>query len=226
MREPIPTISHWVHSFHGSMKHFAQTCLLVGLLMAAIPATAQSAAIRGLVTDPSGASVREVQITLTNENTGVVWHAKSNGSGLYSLSGVLPGRYTLVAEAPGFARFAENAITVETAQNLTLDAKLRVGSAKESVTVNGSGIQVNTTDAAVSTVVDQQFVENIPLNGRSLQSLISSVPGVAYVPAGVGSTLGGGLTVNGQRTEGNYYTLDGVSISAGGTLNRAMRLGR
>jgi hypothetical protein len=91
--------------------------------------------------------------------------------------------------------------------------------------IRGSGIQVNTVDAAVSTVVDRQFVENIPLNGRTLQSLISAVPGVTYVPAGTGNGAGGGLTVNGQRTEENYFTLDGVSLNAGQTFEAGQGTG-
>ena len=101
--------------------------LLAGLLSQ--PAQAQSAALSGLVTDPSGAAIRDVQVALTNERTGAVQQCKTNGTGLYSLF-VKPGQYTLVVEFAGFKRFEEKAITVETAQNLTLDVKLQIGSTK------------------------------------------------------------------------------------------------
>lgn len=178
--------------------------------LAALPALGQSAAVSGLVTDPSGAAVPNVQITFTNEATGVVQRGKTNGSGLYTLSAVQPGRYGLSAEAARFARFEEKAITVETAQSLTLDVKLQIGNAKETVNVDGSGIQINTTDGTVSTVVDQQFVENLPMNGRSVQSLLTAAPGIVDVAGG-----GDQWSVNGQRVDENYFTIDGISANAG-----------
>jgi outer membrane receptor protein involved in Fe transport len=182
------------------------------------PAHAQSTAVSGLVTDPTGGAVPNVQITLTNETTGIVEHSKTSGAGLYYLPIVQPGSYSLSAEREGFKRFEETAITVETAQNVSLDVKLQVGGAsRQSITVNSNAIEVNSVDAAVSTVVDQQFVENIPMNGRTLQSLIAAVPGVVYVYPSTGGGAGGGLTVNGQRTEENYFSLDGVSATAGQT---------
>ena len=91
---------------------------------------------------------------------------------------------------------------------------LEVGGTSETIQVNGSGENINTTDASVSTVIDSKFVENIPLNGRSFQDLISMTPGVVTVSpqAGVGSGFGD-FSVNGQRTESNYYTVDGVSAN-------------
>src|SRR5258707_4585872 len=90
----------------------------------------------------------------------------------------------------------------------------------ESVSVEGALSLINTTDASVGTVVDRKFVENVPLNGRSFQDLISMTPGVVTQspnasPTGAGS--GGDFSVNGQRTESNYYTVDGVSgnVAAG-----------
>jgi hypothetical protein len=143
-----------------------------------------NASVSGLVTDPSGSAVPNVQITLTNEQTQTTQRATSDSTGFYSVPFVQQGEYTLAAIASGFKRFEQNAITVATAAKLTVDVHLQIGSANESVTVSGSGVEINATDAAVSTVVSQQFVENIPLNGRSFQSLISAVPGVNYVGSG------------------------------------------
>ena len=92
------------------------------------------------------------------------------------------------------------------------------GAVSQSVTVDGSGIALNTTDADVSTVIDRQFVENLPLNGRSFQSLMTLAPGVLVVPSqGVGQS--GELSVNGQRTEANYFTVDGVSANIGASVS-------
>ncbi len=124
----------------------------------------------------------------------------------------------LHAEATGFSPYTQTGITVTTAQNLELDFRIKIGGAEQSVTVDGGGAQINTTDASVSTVIDRQFVENIPLNGRSFQSLLTIVPGVSVVPS-KGQGYGGELSVNGQRTESNYYTVDGIAANIGASPN-------
>ncbi len=195
--------------------------LLFFLLLVAVPvANAQSAALGGIVMDPASAVVPNAQVTLTNERTAVAQHAKTNGTGLYTVPFLQPGKYTLAVEAQGFKRYERTGIAIETAQTVAIDVKLQIGSTSESVAVNGSGTYMNTTDASVSTVVDRQFVENIPLNGRSFQSLMTSIPGVTVVASNASSSTNGvggsgEITVNGQRTESNYFTVDGVSANSG-----------
>jgi hypothetical protein len=88
------------------------------------------------------------------------------------------------------------------ASKVSLDFVLHPGAVSRSVTVDGSGINLNTTDASVSMVIDRRLIENLPLNGRSFQSLMTLAPGVLVVPSqGVGQS--GELSVNGQRTESN-----------------------
>ncbi len=109
-------------------------------------------------------------------------------------------------------------VTVDVGGRLLRNVTLRVGSEQQTVQVDGSGETLNTTDATVSTVINRQFVENLPLNGRSFQALITLAPGTEVVPSsGVGSS--GEISVNGQRTEANYYTIDGVSANTGATVN-------
>ena len=78
---------------------------------------------------------------------------------------------------------------------------------------------MNTSDATVSTVIDQQFVENVPLNGRTLQNLMTLVPGVATVPGSGQVGYQGEITVDGQRTESNYFMVDGVSANSGAKID-------
>lgn len=177
-------------------------------------AFAQSAAITGIVVDPSNAAIPNVKIVLTNVKTQTTVQGKTNGSGAYSLPFVQPGVYTLAADTSGFKHYEKQDITVTVAQNLELDVRMQLGDASQSVTVDGSGINIDTADATVSTVVDHQFVENIPLNGRSFQSLVTAVPGVIAVPSS-GVAQSGEFTVNGQRTESNYFMVDGVSANTG-----------
>src|SRR5205823_5813389 len=92
----------------------------------------------------------------------------------------------------------------------------------ESITITADAFNINTSDASVSTVVDQSYVKNMPLNGRSFQDLILLTPGtltqtpqISQNSSTSGLGVSGEFTVNGQRTESNYYTVDGVSANVG-----------
>jgi hypothetical protein len=198
---------------------------LAALLLAASPAAwAQNATLGGEVTDASGAVVANAQASLTNEATQEKLATASNKSGVYTLADVAPGTYDLTISAPGFKTEERTNIVVDVGAKLSIDVKLSVGAAGEQVVVNGSGENINTVDGSVSTVIDRQFVENIPLNGRSFQSLITVTPGTEVVPS-QGSGSSGEISVNGQRTEANYYTVDGVSANTGATVSSSGSIG-
>src|SRR5207247_3780343 len=109
-------------------------------------------------------------------------------------------------------------ITLNLQDNLSRNFVLQVGSFSESITVIAESLNINMTDGAVSTVVDQSYIKNMPLNGRSFQDLILLTPGVVTnTPQSSfsGNGVGGEFSVNGQRTESNYYTVDGISANTG-----------
>lgn len=178
---------------------------------------AQNAQLTGLVTDPQKAVIRGASVQITKMDTQGTLTAKTNGSGLYAASSLAPGRYRIVVSAPGFETQVINNVELEVAGRTSLTFVLHPGMVSQSVTVDGSGLQINTTDAAVSTVIDRQFVANLPLNGRSFQSLLTLIPGVSVVSNGGQAQVGygGEVTVNGQRTEANGFAVDGVSANTG-----------
>jgi hypothetical protein len=189
--------------------------LLSFVLMFSLPAFGRNAQLSGLIRDSSHAAVRDAAIQVENTSTHVKWSATSNGNGLYFAPSLSPGVYRITVQSPGFEQQVVEDLKLEVEAKVSFDITLKVGSEKQSVTVDASGIQINTTDAAVSTVLDQKFVENMPLNGRSFQSLLTAVPGVSVVPSSNGQGYSGELTVNGMRTESNYYLVDGVSMNTG-----------
>lgn len=154
-------------------------------------------------------------VSLKNSNTNVKLSSITNQEGLYSflLSG--SGTYNLAVEATGFESAVIENLKVDVAAKVTQDVALRLGETSTSISVAASGVNINTVDAAVSTVVDRQFVANMPLNGRSFQSLLTLVPGVAAVVSSRGPGQSGSMSVNGQRTESNYFMVDGVSANTG-----------
>lgn len=175
---------------------------------------AQQASVSGIVTDPGGDSVRGVAVSIKNNATSAEISTTTNSAGVYNFPSLPPGVYTLMFQTSGFKTVSMQNVVVETATKVTQNISLEISGLEETITVDADGIAVNSTDASAGTTINRRFVENIPLNGRSFQSLMTVVPGVAAVPStGTGSS--GGISVNGQRTEANYFTIDGVSANTG-----------
>jgi Carboxypeptidase regulatory-like domain/TonB-dependent Receptor Plug Domain len=175
--------------------------------------------INGLVSDPSRAAVVGAEIVAVNDVTGVQHTTKTNSEGIYALPNLPPGPYRVQVSRIGFKTLIKPDITLNVQDSLSINFTLLVGAFHEIVTVEGGALIVNTESAAVSTVIDRKYVENMPLNGRSFQDLILLTPGVVtnnpQSPAGNGGSGGGEFSVNGQRTESNVYTVDGVSANIG-----------
>jgi hypothetical protein len=203
------------------MKHLAVRLSLFLCLLYVVPLFAQTADVSGTVTDQSGAVVANASVRIINQSTLVERDLQTNGQGVFSAPFIEPGLYRIFVEAQGFSTEAINNVKIDVAAQINLPIHLRVGSQQQTVKVDGSGISINTTDASVGTTIDRKFVENMPLNGRSFQDLISMTPGVTTQSPqlGGGSTgsIGaiGDFSVNGQRTESNSYTVDGVSANVG-----------
>jgi len=188
--------------------------LLVLLLCYSISfAQSTNATISGGVTDPSGKFIQGADVEIANDATGVIYSSKTNGSGMYVVPILPPGHYHVQISKPGFRTIIKADVVLNVQSALALNFVLPVGSTSESVTVDAGSSLINTTDASVSTVVDEKFVKNIPLNGRSFQDLISLTPGVVTQSPQQGGSIQaqGDFSVNGQRTESNYYMIDGVS---------------
>jgi hypothetical protein len=186
------------------------------LVSARLLAQGTDARITGIVTDQSKAVIHGAQVIATNEDTGVRYESPSNSSGIYLLPSLPPGNYRVEVQSSGFKSIIKPGLTLHVQDVAEINFEMAVGSASESVTVSDEGIVLNTTDASVSTVIDRKFVENIPLNGRSFQDLISMTPGVVtQSPQNSSQYPGnnGDFSVNGQRTESNYYLVDGVSAN-------------
>jgi hypothetical protein len=185
---------------------------LVAALLAS-PLFAQNAEISGLIRDPSQRAVAGAAVMVQSLETGVTRAVITNPQGEYSVPALLPGAYDITVEAIGFKAIRQTAVVVEVDQRARLDFSLTVGSKSEVVTVRGTAPLLNTADASVSTVVDHQFVENLPLNGRSFSSLIDLTPGVVLAPSNFYEQ--GQFSVNGQRPDANYFLVDGVSANLG-----------
>lgn len=205
------------------MRHFLLAALIASLLFPCVSvAQSSNATITGVIEDPGKAVLPGTRVTVVNTQTGERTTTKTNGSGLYTLSTLIPGTYRIEVDKQGFRGIIEGGIILHTQDVLQLNFHMAVGSTAETVTVSASGNNINTTDATVGTVVDRKFVESIPLNGRSFENLVLLSPGVTTAnPQGTSGDYGE-FSVNGQRTDANNFTLDGASAMNQAPLNTSM----
>lgn len=194
-------------------RHPVSLAGLVLLFFLSVRGQSPNGTISGLVTDSSGAAVAGADILIENDATGVQNSAKTNRDGIYVLSNLPPGRYRLQVERVGFKTLIKPDIVLNVQGALAVNFTLPVGAVSETVTVQAGASVLDTENIAVSTVVDRQFAENLPMNGRSFQTLIELAPGVVLTPSYQGAE--GQFSVNGQRTTSNNWTVDGVSANIG-----------
>lgn len=172
----------------------------------------ESAVISGRVTDASGAVVIGAEVRLQSAEHNTTATTNTNAAGIYNFATIQPGVYNLTVRKEGFRQVDFVGLVANVQAHIDQNFQLQVGAVSESITVKAEGAPlVNTQDAAVSTVVDRQFVENMPLNGRSFQSLIELTPGATITPGDFQEP--GQFSFNGQRPSANYFMVDGVSAN-------------
>ncbi len=193
---------------------FARLATVIVSLLIPCAAFSQSnnAAITGVIEDPAKAVIPGVSVTAINTKTGERITSKTNGSGQYAIPALTPGTYRIEVDKEGFRGIIEGGLILHTQDIVQLNFHMALGSSSETVTVNADTNNINTTNAEVGMVVDRNFVQEMPLNGRSFQDLMLLTPGANYATPQGGASMGE-ISVNGQRTDGNSVSVDGASGS-------------
>ena len=187
--------------------------LAVFCLLFVMHGFAQEATIVGTVTDPTGASVPNVTVTVTNVDTGLARTITTASDGQYVVPDLHIGHYVARASASGFKVAEQKAIVLNVGDRSRIDFKLVVGSAQEQVTVEAAAIAVQSDTGEVSDVITGQQLSQLATNGRSMYSLISLTPGASsgqgdfQIPTPVGGDAN--VSFNGMRESHNLYLLDG-----------------
>jgi Carboxypeptidase regulatory-like domain/TonB dependent receptor-like, beta-barrel len=188
-------------------------CLLIAGIVSPAHGQTETATIYGSVTDPTGAVLANAIVRLIDVDRGTQSQVATGNSGFYTFPSARPGHYRMEVEKSGFKSVRLTGITVNVQDNLVQNFKLDIGPVSQTITVEANAVNVNTTDGTVSTLIDNRFVENLPLNGRSFSGLVDLTPGVVLVPNNFFEQ--GQFSVNGQRPDANYFTVDGVSANLG-----------
>jgi len=169
--------------------------------------------ITGVVTDSTGAVIPGATVTILNQRTGVDFHLETNSAGVYSITSLIPGLYTVTVSHKGFQTYANRDLTLTVNEVLRIDVQMEVGAETQTITVEAAAPLVNTEEGRLSGVVSSSQVQNMPLNGRNIYQLMQLVPG-AVNSTGVNLEIDtGGVTtnINGARADFNGFFLDGVS---------------
>jgi hypothetical protein len=175
--------------------------------------------VTGLVTDPSGSVIVGAAVTITNSHTNVTRKTITNSAGDYAFPALQPDVYSVKAEMAGFKGEVREGVELQVEQIARIDFRLQIGAATQTVEVSGGAPLLTTDSATVGTVIDNDRIVGLPLNGRSFTQLIALSPNVSYnsVANGgqAGSRQGGDRTtqeifVAGARREYLNFTLDGV----------------
>jgi hypothetical protein len=193
----------------------------VGLLFLASGAVlAQTfGSISGEVSDPTGAFVPHAAVTITNTATNAVRETTTDAAGVFSFPDLQPGPYSVKVAAAGFSTVVKQGVEIQVQQSARVDFALEVGQSNTTIEVAANSALLATENATVGTVIEQQRIEDLPLNGRSYFSLVSLSPNVTsgFVPAAqaAGRLAGsrGSLTiaVTGGRSTWENFTLDGIT---------------
>jgi hypothetical protein len=173
-----------------------------------------AATISGIVKDETGGILPGADIVAKNLETGISRSTISNADGAFTLAGLAPGKYDVRVMLQGFTTRAHN-VELAVAQEAGLNVTLKVGAAEESVTVTASSVLVDTRSSALSALVPEQTIEELPLNGRNYIYLAALQPGIINFTEKSGtssSTRGVQLNINGMGGRSNSFLIDGANM--------------
>ena len=196
--------------------------VLVLVLCAFVGAYGQtiSGTIVGTVVDPSGLSIANANVTLTNSRTGAQRNTQANADGFFTFNVVEPGVYDVVVEAAGFKKLQRTSLNLSASDRLAVGKlALEVGNMNESVTIQAEGAAVQTASSERSGVITSAQMENLMIKGRNVVSMLQLLPGVVDTnnPDGPDRNFAIGLWVNGERRNSLGMWLDGVPTQDSGT---------
>src|ERR1700680_4895457 len=194
--------------------------LLISLILGACLVSAQvtTGTISGIVQDQSGAAVAGAEVTIRNVDTGTTRTLTSDAGGRYTAPDLPLGNYEVQAQHSGFQTEVRSGINITVGREAVVNLALKVGQLSEKVTITGEAPLVESTTSALSSLVDDRTIRDLPLNGRSYDQLALFQPGVVTMGAGQASAAfdfgtGTRFSVVGGRPYAKSFMLDGTDVN-------------
>jgi len=198
---------------------------VLALMSAAIYAQFDTAAVLGTIHDQAGSVITRANVTLINQDTGIQAKTTTDDSGNFTFPNVKIGRYTVTAEATGFAKASATDVTVDVGARQRVDLTLQVGAVTDTVNVTGAAAALETDSSEHGQVVNSRQIVELPLNGRNYADLALLSTNTIKSPIAVSFSASatpreGSFNVNGMRSTYNNFLLDGVDNNMYGTSNQ------
>jgi len=207
-----------------SLRSWMQASLLllsIGLLVGVHAQSSTTGNITGTVRDPQGAAVPKAEVTIVEEKTGASRTVRATEDGFYTATSLPAGMYTISTAPTGFKKTITTGVELHVSENKTVNLDLQVGQVTETVTVTSEAAPVELRSGEVSSLISEKQVTELPLNGRNYAQLALMVPGVspvtqagaggAFATNGTGLNAGVDMSVNGNQSNANLWTVDGVN---------------
>src|SRR5690349_10658730 len=207
-----------------SFRSWVQASLLllcIGLLVGVHAQSSTTGNITGTVRDPQGATVPKAEVTITEEKTGATRTLTASEDGFYNATSLPAGTYSVSTAPSGFKKLITTGVELHVNENKTVNLALLVGAVTETVTVTSEAAPIESRCVEVSSLISEKQVTELPLNGRNYAQLALMVPGVspvtqsgaggAFVTKGTGLDSGVDMSVNGNQSNSNLWTVDGVN---------------
>ncbi len=188
------------------MFQFAFALLAYAAMLAA---QSNTAVIRGVVTDPGGANIAKARVTAKNSTTSVVYQAASNDTGLYLISNVPAGVYTVAVEHPGFRRTVLDRVVATTGATMSIDIKLELGDVTQSITVAGETTLVQSATSGVDQLIEAKSIADIPLGDRRTMNVIQLTGAAVFT--GYENGQKPNFSLAGGRAQSQMFWIDGAS---------------
>jgi hypothetical protein len=195
--------------------------LSIGLLVGVHAQSSTTGNITGTVRDPQGAAVPKAEVTITEEKTGTSRTVRATEDGFYNATSLPAGIYTISSAPSGFKKTISTGVELHVNENKTVNLDLQVGQVTETVTVTSEAAPVELRSGEVSSLISEKQVTELPLNGRNYAQLALMVPGVspvtqagaggAFATGGTGLNSGVDMAANGNQSNANLWTVDGVN---------------
>jgi hypothetical protein len=185
----------------------AAVCLGLLLICAPLHSQGNTGRILGIITDETGGIIPGTTVTVTDVQRGLTRSLIPDAAGAYAAPNLLPGTYTVRAEAKGFRPLERAGLLLEVGKDVHVDLTLQPGELTQAITVTEAAPLVETTNATLGGTLSNETINGVPLNGRNYQNLLSLLPGVTIFPGGASSSQ----SANGMRPEDNVFVLDGLN---------------
>lgn len=197
------------------------------VVLTALSANASiTGSISGTVTDPSGAVIADVKVTVISGSTGLRSSVVTDSRGFYRFSALAVDTYDVAVNQAGFRQFHESGVHIDANSAIQIDVQLQLGQNTDTITVESNPVQVETQSTQMGDVIEGETITSVPLNGRAFIDLLSLQPGVSpytgddtaggLVAAPIsGSTSNGTQSINGGRPESNGFMVNGADAEEG-----------